>query len=204
MNIQRLQSIGKSILKKWWSAILILPFMIYSLHQYYWALNYNIFFAVNYDYPFPLGIIHLFVDNFLLIVHEAGHTFFGFFGMRFITILGGSLFQIILPLLIVIFCWVNRKLIGLQFSLCLLGYSWLDVAGYAADGGARQLPLIGNLGKESHDWYNLLYRMDALEHDITFALVFVAIGIICYLWGLLVPLLHHQYREVSLDLNLNS
>ena len=144
------------------------------------------------------------MDNFLLIVHEAGHTFFGLLGVRFITILGGSLFQILLPLAILAFCWFNRKYIGMQFALCLVGFSWLDVAGYAADGGARQLPLIGGLGKEAHDWYNLLVRMDALEHDITFALAFTAMGILCYLWAVLTPIIHKKYREVSLDLELNS
>ena len=204
MDKEKLKDGTIKLLKKWWVSLLILPFIIYSLHQIYWALNYNIFFSVNYDYPFPLSIVHLFVDNFLLIVHEAGHTFFGLFGIRFVTILGGSLFQILLPLAILAYCWFNRKNIGMQFALCLVGYSWLDVAGYAADGGARQLPLIGGLGKESHDWYNLLSRMNALEHDITFALVFTTLGIIFYLWAVFTPLLHTKYREVSLELDIEA
>lgn len=203
MDTDRLKTISKTFLKRWWASLLCLPFIIYSLHQIYWTLNYNIFFAVTYEYPFPLSIVHFFIDNFLLIVHEAGHTFFGLFGIRFITILGGSLFQILLPLAILGYCWINQKSIGMQFSFCLVGYSWLDVAGYAADGGARQLPLIGGLGKESHDWYNLLGRMDALEHDITFALWFVGFGVACYLWAMFIPFFHRDYREVDLDLKLN-
>lgn len=202
MDTNRFQILAKKFLKKWWASLLILPFAIYSVHQIYWALKFNIFFAVTYDYPFPVNILHFFVDNFLLIVHEAGHTFFGLLGVRFLTILGGSLFQILLPLAILVYFWINRQHIGMQFSFCLVGFSWLDVAGYAADGGARQLPLIGGLGKESHDWYNLLVRMDALEHDITFALTFVAIGIACYLWALSIPLFHKEYKEVDLQLNL--
>lgn len=204
MDTENLQSFIKKVLLKWWASFLILPFVIFSTHQVYQAINFNIFTAINYDYPFPLGIVHFFVDNFLLIVHEAGHTFFGILGVRFITILGGSLFQILLPLAIFTYCWVNRKDIGMQFSLCLVGYSWFDVAIYAADGGARQLPLIGGLGKESHDWYNLLIQMNALESDITFAIIFVAIGILCYLIGLLIPSFYREYKEVNLDLNLES
>lgn len=204
MNLhkERLQLIAKKLLTEWWGSLLILFFAVYSLHQIYWALNYNIFFAVNYDYPFPLGIIYFFVDNFLLIVHEAGHTFFGLLGHRFIGILGGSLFQILLPLAIVFYFWINRQRLGLQFSLALLGFSWLDVAGYAADGEARQLPLIGGLGKDSHDWYNLLVHMDLLNHDITFALLFIAFGVTCYLAAILLPLFKKKYQEVDLDLNL--
>lgn len=197
------KSYAKELLKKWWVSLLMIPFMIVSIRQVYWALNYNIFFAVNYDYPFPLNIIYLFIDNFILIVHEAGHTFFGIFGVRFITVLGGSLFQVFLPLLIVLFCWFNRKYIGLQFSLCLLGFSWLDIACYAADGGARQLPLIGGLGKSAHDWHNLLVRMNALDQDMTFGLAFVGVGILCYLWALGVPVMHQQYQSVDIDLDVN-
>lgn len=129
MDSSKIKSSALRLFKKWWCSLFILPFIIYSIHQIYWALRFNIFFAVNYDYPFPLNIIHLFVDNFLLIVHEAGHSFFGISGLRFITILGGSLFQIMLPLLILAYCWINRQKLGVQLSLCLVGYSWMDVAG---------------------------------------------------------------------------
>lgn len=202
MDTNNLTSVTKEMLKKWWASLLILPFTIYTLHQIYLALSFNIFFAASYDYPFPLDIIHLFVDNFLLIVHEAGHTFFGIFGIRFITILGGSLFQILLPLAILAYCWVNRKNIGLQFSLVLTGYSWLDVAAYAADGGARQLPLIGGLGKEAHDWHNLLTQMNALEYDMSIAIICVIIGVGCYFWALSVPLFNRTYEQMDLQLEL--
>lgn len=192
-----------TFLKRWWASLIMLPFMLYSIHQVYWALNYNIFFAVNYSYPFPLDIFYLFVDNFILIVHEAGHTFFGLLGNRFLTILGGSLFQVLLPLAIVLFFWINRKYIGLQFSFLLLGFSWLDVASYAADASARQLPLIGGLGKESHDWYNLLARMNALEYDLTYGLTFIAIGVACYLVATGIPLFYGNYKSVDLDLQLD-
>lgn len=202
MDTDRLQSLIKKFLRKWWASLLILPYALYTINQVYWALNYNIFYAVNYDFPFPLSIVHLFVDNFLLIIHEAGHTFFGLLGVRFITILGGSLFQILLPLIILVFCWVNRKTIGMQFSFFLVGYSWLDVACYAADGAARQLPLIGGLGKEAHDWYNLLIRMNALEYDMTIGLIFVAMGVLCYLAALFIPFYYREYEEVDIELNL--
>lgn len=190
-----------SFLKKWWCSILLLPFIGYSLHQIYWALSYNIFFAVTYEYPLPYNIIYILVDNFLLITHEAGHTFFSIFGIRFLTILGGSLLQLILPLLIVIFFQVNSKRIGLQLSLCLLGFSWIDVAGYAADAGARQLPLIGGLSKESHDWFNLLHQLNWLDYDIHLAILFTSIGLVCYILALGMPLATH-YRQMTIDLKL--
>lgn len=202
MDSDNIQTAIKKFVQKWWASLLILPFAIYSVHQIYWALNFNIFFAVNYDYPFLLNIIYFFIDNFLLIVHEAGHTFFGIIGVRFITILGGSLLQILIPGVIFGYFWTNRQYIGIQFSLCLIGFSWLDIAGYAADAGSRQLPLIGGLGKESHDWYNLLSRIDAIKHDMAVACAFVALGITFYLWAILLPLFRKEYKKVDVDLNL--
>lgn len=176
--------------------------MLYQIHQAYWTLNFNIFFSITYSFPFPVNIEKFLINNFLLIVHEAGHTFFSFLGSRTITILGGSLNEILLPLLIVIFTLFNRYIIGTQFSLYLLGTAWFSVAFYAADGAQRQLPLIGNLGKESHDWHNLLRHFDLLESDATIALVFVIIGILIYVASLSVPLWLKLYKNVDLDLNL--
>lgn len=203
MHFEQFKKLILSFLKRWWASLIILPIIIYSAQQVFGALIYNVFYALNYSYPFPLNVVYLFVDNFLLIVHEAGHTFFGLLGIRVITILGGSLLQILLPLTIVGYFWINRKKIGMQLSLALLGFSWLDIATYAADGSTRQLPLIGGLGKESHDWYNLLIRMDALEYDITFGVVFFVIGIMSYLAAILFPLFYRKYQNVDIDLPLD-
>ncbi|MDX1618920.1 MAG: hypothetical protein R3224_09050 [Balneolaceae bacterium] len=189
-------------LKKWWCSLLLLPFMWYTLHQAYWALRYNIYFMVNYDFPFPVNVVYFLTRNFLLIVHEAGHTFFSIFDIRFITILGGSLFQILLPLGILAYTWINRKKNGIQLALFLVGLSWLDVAGYAADGGQQQLPLIGGLSSESHDWMNLLSDLGMLDRDLQVGIAFAIIGVICYLLALLVPALMREYRQVKLDLEL--
>lgn len=176
--------------------------MLYQIHQAYWTLNFNIFFSISYSFPFPVNVEKFLINNFLLIVHEAGHTFFSFLGSRIITIIGGSLNEILLPLFIVIFTLINRYIKGTQFALYLLGTAWFSVAFYAADGAQRQLPLIGNLGKESHDWYSLLRHFDMLESDGTIALIFVITGTIIYLAALSVPLWLKRYKAVDLDLSL--
>ncbi|MDX1642301.1 MAG: hypothetical protein R3220_11420 [Balneolaceae bacterium] len=176
--------------------------MLYQIHQAYWTLNFNIFFSISYSFPFPINIEKFLIDNFLLIVHEAGHTFFSIFGSRVLTILGGSLNEILLPLLIVIFTVFNRYIKGTQFALYLFGTSWFSVAFYVADGGQRLLPLIGNLGKESHDWYNLLRHFDMLESDSSIALTFTIIGTLVYVAALSTPLWMKRYKTADLDLNL--
>lgn len=202
MDTSRITSFLLPLFKKWWCSLLLLPFIIYSLHQAYWALRFNIFFSITYETPFPVNFIHFMLDNFLLIVHEAGHTFFSVFGVRTITILGGSLFEILLPAIIFVFFWFNKKKIGIQLSLYMVGFAFLQVAFYAADGGARQLPLIGGLSKESHDWYNLLSGWGMLDSDLAIGVILTITGGMCYLAALLVPVYFRKYESVSLDLDM--
>ncbi|MBN2732919.1 MAG: hypothetical protein JXR26_10870 [Balneolaceae bacterium] len=200
MKSEQFKSKGGQFLKKWWASIVLVPLIWYSVDQAYMTLRFNIFFSISYDFPFPVNIIHIFLDNFLLTVHEAGHTFFSIFGWRMLTILAGSLFQIIIPLLILAYAWFNRVKTGIQFSLYLVGFSFVDVAFYIADGGARQLPLLGNLSKEYHDWHNLLTQWNALEYDITIAVIICATGATCYLAALLLPAFFQAYRSVNIDM----
>lgn len=202
MDTKKLKSLALPLFKKWWMSLLLLPFVIYSIHQAYWTLRFNIFFTVTYEFPFPINFVHFMLDNFLLIVHEAGHTFFSIFGARTITVLGGSLFEVLLPLMILAYTWINKMRIGMQLSFYLVGLAFIDVAFYAADGGARQLPLIGGLPKEAHDWYNLLAGWGMLESDFTVGLWLTITGGLCYLAALLVPLFFKRYKTVDLDLKI--
>lgn len=192
----------RAILSQWWFSLLLVPLVIYSIHQTYWTLRFNIFFAITYDFPFPVNFVHFLIRNFLLIVHEAGHTFFSVLGNRTITILGGSLFEILLPAMILIYFFINRKKTGIQFASYLTGFAFLDVAAYVADAGARQLPLIGGLPKEAHDWHNLLYRWDALEYDLNVATVLAVTGGIFFMVALLYPFCYKKYNEVDIKLDI--
>ncbi len=174
----------------------------YSVHQAWWALEYNIFFSLNYDFPFPINMINIFVDAFLLTVHEAGHTFASILGWRTFTILNGSLFQLFIPALILAYFWFNNIKVGMQLSWYLLGFSFIDVSFYIADAQLRQLPLIGNLPKSAHDWYNLLYGWGALEMDHGIAVATCILGVICYGAALIIPLFYKSYKQANIDLNL--
>ena len=177
----------KTIAQRWWLSVCMLPFIGYSLHQAYWTLRYNIFFSYHYDFPFPMNIVNLFVQNFHLIVHEAGHTFSSFFGFRTFTILGGSLYEITLPAIITGYLAYNRYLRGTQFGLYLLGTAWMSVAFYAADGAQRQLPLIGGLGDSAHDWGNLLTKWGLLQYDGHIGTAFALVGTLCFLAAVTAP-----------------
>lgn len=84
-----------------------------------------------------------FMHNINLVFHEAGHIFFMPFG-RLMMFLGGSLFQVLLPLLLGgAFLVINRDAFGAAVCLWWAGQSLMDVAPYIADARALRLPLLG-------------------------------------------------------------
>ncbi|RYY73099.1 MAG: hypothetical protein EOO52_19735 [Gammaproteobacteria bacterium] len=122
-----------------------------------------------------------------LAFHEFGHIFFSPFG-RFITILGGSLFQILLPLgLMAVFMIKQRDNFAASIMLWWSGQNFIDVAPYIDDAKYRALPLVGGGGEESHDWGNLLTMMNALEstHTISHGCFYIgcALVVAALLWG---------------------
>ncbi len=119
-----------------------------------------------------------FLHNVNLAFHEFGHIFFSPFG-RFMTILGGSLFQVLLPLgLMLVFILKQRDNFAASIMLWWCGQNFIDVSPYIDDAQYRSLPLVGGGGEESHDWGNLLTMMDLLDKTHTIARVSFTIGAI--------------------------
>ncbi|MEX0844584.1 MAG: hypothetical protein WD022_04855 [Balneolaceae bacterium] len=190
-------------LKKWWFSILCIPFCWVLTEQFWMALKWEISFAWMYPYPFFLSPFFFFIDNFLLIVHEAGHTFFGIFGSRFLTVLGGTLFEILLPFSIVVFGWYKRKRFTAQLGLLLTGFAWIESSAYAADAFARRMPLIGNLPKSAHDFYNLFMMKGVMDHYMSIAWTMYWIGIITLILFFIYPLIernNYDYVDIKIDL----
>ena len=86
------------------------------------------------------GGISGFIHGIDLVFHEAGHVIFGFFG-EFIAVLGGSLNQVLMPLIATIAFLRTRQPASATVTLWWTGQSLTDVAIYAADGRAKALPL---------------------------------------------------------------
>lgn len=119
--------------------------------------------------------------------HEFGHILFMPFGV-FMMFLGGSLFQVLLPLaLMCVFVFKQRDTFAGSLMLWWCGQSFIDVSPYIADAEYRALPLVGGGGEESHDWGNLLTMMDALDNTQAIANCSFAIGavliIAALVWG---------------------
>lgn len=100
------------------------------------------------------------IDNFNLVMHEAGHLLFMPLG-EFMTIAGGSLFQIIVPVVFVAYFLYHKNYFSSALVLFMVGESLLNVSVYAGDAFAMELPLLG--GDDSiHDWNWMLDRLGLL------------------------------------------
>jgi hypothetical protein len=102
--------------------------------------------------------------------HEAGHVFFRPFG-AFMTSLGGSLLQVLMPLACAcVLLLETRDPLGAAAALWWAGESLVDLAPYIDDARALSLPLLGgNTGRSApygfHDWQYLLTEAHLLRHD---------------------------------------
>ena len=128
-----------------------------------------------------------FLHNINLPFHEFGHVLFGFFG-RFMAILGGSLFQVIFPLVFVAaFSFQRRDNFAAAICLWWSGQNFIDVSPYIADAKYRAIPLIRGLGEEYHDWGNLLTMTNSLDSATALANASFALGSLIILlslsWG---------------------
>lgn len=118
----------------------------------------------------------VFLDNATLIFHEAGHFIFLPFG-EFMTTLGGSLTQLLVPLVTLVAFYRQHDLFAAAFSLFWLGESSLNLSYYISDARAQILPLLGG-DTSGHDWANLLSRMNFLPFDTTIGKAVYAAGIL--------------------------
>ena len=103
-----------------------------------------------------------FFDGIDLWVHEAGHFFFMFLGNDFITIAGGTIMQLLVPLIFIFYFYYTGQKFSASLVYFWLGESILDVAIYMDDAIDRALPLIGG-GIEGHDWHNMLSMLGMLH-----------------------------------------
>lgn len=134
-----------------------------------------------------------------LLFHEAGHVIFGLAGSRILTSLGGSLMQLIIPLICAaVLLLKTRDPFGAAIALWWLGESLIDLAPYIADARALSLPLLGgNTGATApygfHDWHFILSETGNLEKDLIFAraadMAGAAVMAVSIAWGAAV-LLH--------------
>ncbi len=136
--------------------------------------------------------------------HEAGHIIFRPFG-RVITSLGGSLAQLLMPLICLFALLIKtRDSFGASFSLWWFGVNFLDLAPYINDARALILPLLGgNTGRTApygfHDWEFILKELGLIRYDHTLAWGSHIVGSILMITSLLWAgyILYQQYKNLK-------
>jgi len=138
-----------------------------------------------------------------LVFHEAGHVLFRPFGW-FMTILGGSLGQLLMPgLLVGLFVFKYHNPFGGAVCTWWLGQSSMDLAPYIDDALDQKLVLLGGrTGADApgnHDWNNILGDLNMLEKHRHFADIADTGGklliVLALIWGGI--LLYRQYRNLE-------
>ena len=112
-----------------------------------------------------------FLDLVDLPIHEFGHILFSPFG-QFVSVAGGSLFQVIMPAIFVGYFLWNEKYYSASIVLFWVGQSILNVFVYAQDAVVMQIVLLGGLtGSEGsfHDWNYLLTQTGLINSTKTVA-----------------------------------
>ncbi|MFL6677541.1 MAG: hypothetical protein ACJ8IK_04310 [Burkholderiaceae bacterium] len=144
-----------------------------------------------------------FIHGPLLVFHEAGHVLFRLFG-EWVAVLGGSLFQVLLPLILSgALLWKNRDPFGASIGLWLAGVSVMDVAPYMYDAWEPRLTLLGGgTGNDSfHDWIYLFDSVNQLHHAQRIGAIAHAVGVAIVLlaiaWG--AGVLRLQRRRLAGD-----
>lgn len=148
-------------------------------------------------------IMKSFLHLINLPFHEAGHVYFRPFG-RFMTSLGGSLGQLLVPLVcLLVLLLRTRDAFGSAVCLWWFGQNFIDLAPYINDARSLSLPLLGgNVGRDApygfHDWEFILKESGLLRHDHILAKASFATGsillVLALIWGGLE--LWRQMREI--------
>ena len=153
----------------------------------FWGLS---FFDKTDFSKTPFGPSDSILHNVSTVFHEAGHVIFMPFG-RFLHILGGTILQCLMPLLVAGQFLRQRDNFSASVGLWWFAQNLFDVAPYIYDAWDLKLPLLGGgTGSEhsgTHDWYNLLTMTNSLQYYSEISSFVVLLGkffFLCsFLWG---------------------
>jgi hypothetical protein len=138
-------------------------------------------------HPLNFSVIN---GSFLHVVnlpfHEAGHLFFAPFGSFFMS-LGGSLTQVLIPVICVVAFVRKPDLFGAAVATWWAGQNLVDLGPYIADARTLQMPLLGGstgAEVEGHDWEAILQTLGWLHLDRSLGMTAHVLGSATMIAGL--------------------
>lgn len=117
------------------------------------------------------------LDSLDVAIHETGHLVFGWGGEQ-LMLLGGTLFQLLVPAAFVVALWRQGDRHGATVPLWWIAQNCWNISVYVKDARAQELPLVG--GGE-HDWALLLGKWGWLERDQAIGGAVFILGVVLYL-----------------------
>jgi hypothetical protein len=130
------------------------------------------FYALFLLYALTSRSGFLILDYANLIIHEGGHFFFSWFGDT-IRILGGTLGELIVPLLCAAYFFFQRETTGFAFSIFWFFENFPYIGTYMADARTSALSLVGS---DESDWTILFTQWNLLAQDQKIGATMRALG----------------------------
>lgn len=163
---------------------------------YFWKMVFSLIlflgtFAVIKNHG--IWLLH----SFDLAIHESGHLVLMFWAPEIIMFLGGTMMQLLFPLLFLKHYW---KRFDQEFSffvvLWWLGENLVDVGIYMGDAIPMQLHLLGN-GR--HDWNFIFSYFGVLEYSAFIGGLFYYIGILAMIVGVVFMFKFSLKEKITLN-----
>ena len=167
----------------------------YSKPRFYLNLTiYVVFFIWGWSFiladHYSAELNNSFMHMINLVFHEAGHVIFRLLG-HFMSILGGSLLQLIVPV-VFLFSFIQRKdTFAASIMLWWLAQSMMDLVAYIDDAQRQEMWLLGGVqGKDMpgiHDWHNILSQLGLLQYNHVIAVLSswfaISLMFVAFVWG---------------------
>lgn len=131
-----------------------------------------------------------FLDSVNLVFHEAGHTI-AFFFPKFISIAGGTILQLLVPVLCILHLYGHGHYYSSALMSFWLGQNFVEISLYARDAVTMQLPLLGG-SDVLHDWNYMLSALGILHKTQSVANFIYLLGIITIASAAIYSLLHSK------------
>ena len=175
--------------------LLFVPSEFSREHFYLNICIYLVFFIWGWSFilenHYSAILNNSFMHTINIVFHEAGNVIFSLFG-DFMRIIGGSLLQLIVPLVILFSLLIkNKDTFGASISLWWFSQSLMDLVSYIDDAERQEMWLLGGVqGKDMpgiHDWNNILSQLDMMQsaHTIATTVSWTATSLmlIAFFWG---------------------
>ncbi len=135
------------------------------------------------------------IDGANTVFHEAGHLILRFMGI-FVGVLGGTLFQLAVPITCFISAWWGLKRFEASIIAIWIGQNLVNISVYMDDAIGRNLQLLGG-DYSIHDWYYLFTHTNLLEKSHQIATVVHGLGFLVAIAGVLYALYYAAFDEGS-------